>query len=210
LKFPWQSKANALLRLGRFDEAELLYQQAMALNRHIGDDEGLAHTLRGLGEIAWRRGDAVAAEKYVRDNEVLCRKLNNERGLSFTAQLLGDAARTRGDWGVATERYAEALARMERMGNRLGLCEVLAGCGHLAVATGHHDLAARWLGMARAGFDALGAKLTPYEEGVIAASLNACARHLDARTMQRATNDGVQDWHDADVMRVVDTLQRMI
>jgi predicted ATPase/DNA-binding XRE family transcriptional regulator len=209
LKFPWQSKADMLRRLGRFDEAEALFQQALALNRRNGDDEGLAHTLRGLGEIAYRRGDTESAEKYIRENEVLCRKLNHERGLSWTAHHYGDIARVRGDWREAAERYADALTQMNQLGDRYGACEVLTDCAQLAVLTGHYDLAARWLGMARAGFDALGAKLTPYKESLIADTLNTYAQHLDGQTMQRATNDGAQDWRDGDITRVVDALQTM-
>jgi hypothetical protein len=75
------------------------------------------------------------------------------------------------------------------------------------VATKRCDLAARWLGTARAGLSALGAKLTPYEQGLIDASLNACAQHLDARMMQQAASAGAQDWKDADLTRVIDALQ---
>jgi len=44
---------------------------------------------------------------------------------------------------------------------------------------------------------------------VLEATLSACARHLDAQAMQRATNDGAQDWHNGDIARVIDALQTM-
>jgi tetratricopeptide (TPR) repeat protein len=202
LEYPWQNKAYTLLRLGRFDEAEVLYQQAMTLNIRIGDDEGLAHTLRGLGEIAWRRGDAGTAEKHLRDNEALCGKLNDMRGLSWTAQQLGNAARTHEDWHAAAARYAEALAQMDRMGDRWGACEVLAECGHLAVATSRFELAAYWIGMAQTGFRALDAKLTPYESGLIAADLQRCAAHLEPEVLQQALERGAQGWHERDTAQL--------
>lgn len=209
LKFPWQSKADTLLRMGRFGEAEALYQQAMALNKRIHDEEGLAHTLRGLGEIAWRRGEADLAERFFRDNEAICRKLDHQRALLLTWQHYGNIARVRGQWREASAQYAHALERMRSMGDQRGLSEVLAECAHLAVATGRYDLAARWLGMARAGFGSLGAKLTPYEEDVLAASQNACAQHLDTQAMQRATSEGAQDWRNGDVSRVIEELRAM-
>jgi predicted ATPase/transcriptional regulator with XRE-family HTH domain/Tfp pilus assembly protein PilF len=209
LKFPWQSKADTLLRLGRFDEGEILYQQAMALNKRIHDDEGLAHTLRGLGVIAWQRGDADAAEAHFRENEIIAKRLNHQHALSWTRQHYGNVARIRGQWREASEQYAYALERMSNLGDQWALCDALAECAHLAVATGHYDLAARWLSMARAGLSALGAKLTPYEDSVLEATLSACARHLDAQAMQRATNDGAQDWHNGDIARVIDALQTM-
>jgi tetratricopeptide (TPR) repeat protein len=209
LKFPWQSKADTLLRLGRIDEAEALYEQALALNKRIHDEEGLAHCLRGLGEIAWRRGDADLAERHLRENEAICRKLNHQRALLWTREHYGNIETVRHHLRAAGEHYAQALERMSSMGDQRGLAEVLAECAHLAVATGRHDLAARWLAMARAGLSALGAKLTPYEEGVIRASENACAQHLDAQTLQRAAVEGVQCWRDADITQVVDDLRAL-
>ncbi len=182
--------------------------RAMALNQQIGDEEGLRHTLQGLGEIAWRRGDADVAEKYLRETEAICRKLNH-------------AARTLVDGATVWQRGADArrMARMpantmprrwrkcSSMGDQWGACEVLAECAHLAVATRHYDLGARWLGMAQVGFRALGARLTPYEEGLIEASLKACAQHLDANALTQAAQAGAQDWHNADVARAVAALQ---
>lgn len=194
LKFPWQSKADTLLRMGRFDEARALYEKALALNKRIGDDEGLAHTLRGLAEVAWRCGDAEIAEQHLRENEVICRKLNHTRALSWTAQQFGNVARTRGDWHKARDCYADALTQMQRMGDSWGLCEVLVECGHLAVAQQDPALAARCLGIAQAGWHAIGAKLTPHEQGLIAASLHECAQHLDDETLQQLLHQGTDDW----------------
>ena len=210
LKFPWQSKADTLLRLGRFDEAETLYQQAAALNKRIHDEEGLAHTYRGLGEIAWRRGDAAAAEAFFRQNEAICLRLNHAHALSWTHQHRGNIARVRGQWREAALQYAEALTQMSRLGNRHGICEVLLEGAHLAVQMGQYALAAQWLGMGQAGLDALGAKLTPYENGLIALSSNACAQQLDAQTMRHATQAGVHRWQAWEIDGVIAALQHSV
>jgi tetratricopeptide (TPR) repeat protein len=194
LKFPWQSKADTLLRMGQFDEAKTLFEKAMGLNKRIGDEEGLAHTLRGLSEVAWRCGDAATAEQRLRENEIICRKLNHARALSWTAQQFGNVARTRGDWRKARECYADALTQMQRMGDSWGLCEVMVECGHLATAQQNYVLAVRWLGIAQAGWQAIGAKLTAYEHGLIAASLDESTQHLDADVLQQLLHQGADDW----------------
>jgi tetratricopeptide (TPR) repeat protein len=204
LKFPWQSKADTLLR---FDQAEGLYRQAMALNQRIGDEEGLAHTLRGLGEIAWRRGDAELAEGLLRQNEEICRRLNHTRGLSWTSQQLGNIARVRSDWRTAAQHYADALTQLERMGDRWGLCEVLAECGHLAVAMGRYALAARWLSIAEEGFRELDAKLTAYEHALISSSRDQCERQLGAEALHSTSLDAIANWHAEGVAPVVETLR---
>ena len=178
LKFPWQSKADTLSRLGRFAEAKILYENAMALNRRIGDEEGLAHTLRGLAEVACRGGDAATAERLLRENETICRKLNHARGLSWTAQQFGSIARVRGDWQAARNHYNEAMAQMEAMGDAWGRCDVLAMRGHLAVAEGNYAQAEQDLQDAQAGWQQLGANLTPFERAEIERSLAQCRTRM--------------------------------
>ncbi len=182
LKFPWQSMADTLLRMGRFDEAEKFYRQAMALNKVIGDEEGLAHTLRGLGESAWRQGDADTAERLLQDNAAICRRLNHARALSWTAQQLGNVARTRGHWQQAADYYANAMAEMERLGDQSGLCEVFAEYAQLAVLQQDYAEAVRWLDKAQVGWRAIGAKLTPYEQRQIDGILEQCKLHLTPST----------------------------
>ena len=194
LKFPWQSKADTLLRLGRFDEAKTLYEKAQHLNARIGDEEGLAHTLRGLADIAWRTGDPDTAESLVRENEVICRRLNHARALSWTAQLFGNIARVRGDWPVADTHYADAFAQMERMGDEWGMCDITAEQAHLAASQHDYFRAVRGIGMAQAGWNSLNATLTGYEQNLLDTTLNICTRHLTHKQLQQALQNGAEAW----------------
>ncbi len=178
LKFHWQSKADTLQRLGRLDEAKVLYEKAMALNQRIGDEEGYAHTLRGLAEIACHKGDADTAEQLLRENEVICRRLNHARGLSWTSQLFGSVAKLRDDWPAARDHYNDALVQMETMGDAWGQCNVLTALGHLSIAEGDYTLALLNLQKAQEGWHKLGATLTPYEQAEIEAGIEQCRRHL--------------------------------
>jgi predicted ATPase/DNA-binding XRE family transcriptional regulator len=203
LKFPWQNKADLLLRLGRLDDAAALYEQAMALNKRIGDEEGMAHTLRGLGEVAWRRGDTITAEHYFRENDVIARKLHHAIGLALTQKHFGNIACVRGHWAEAAEHYAEALTQMSQMGDRRGVCEVLAACVHLAVVTGRFELAAQWLSMAEVGFRPLNAKLTPHELSLMETYLAQCTTQLAPDVLAQALARGAQIWDEGDVEQVV-------
>ncbi len=186
LKFPWQSKADLLQRLERLDEASALYQKAMALNREIQDDEGVAHTLRGLAEIALRRGEPDIAWRLLAENEVICHRLRNAHALTTTHLLFGDAARLRGDTETACERYAQTLEQAHTMGEQHVICKALIACARLAIAVGRLDLAARMLAMAQAGHAALGTQLTANESNSVATSLAQCAAALPARRLPRS------------------------
>lgn len=199
MKFPWQSKADVLVRLGRFDEAEAYYRKAMALNRKIEDEEGLAHTLRGLAEIAWRRGDPDTAEILLRENETICHALKHARALSWTAQQLGNVARVRGQWRKAEKFYAAALAQLERMGDRWGMCEALIEAALLRAATRRWAAGARALGAAQAGIAGVGGHLTEYERGLFDECRRACAAALSAQDFAAAWAAGGQDWREGNV-----------
>jgi tetratricopeptide (TPR) repeat protein len=199
MKFPWQSKADVLARLGRFDEAEAYYRKAMALNRKIEDEEGLAHTLRGLAEIAWRRGDPDTAEELLRQNEAICHKLQHARALSWTAQQFGNVARVRGQWRAAEKFYAAALAQLEGMGDRWGVCETLIECALLCAATRRFAAGAHLLGAAQAGMAAVGGHLTIYERGLFDECRNASAAALSKKEFAAAWAAGAQIWRDGRV-----------
>ncbi len=171
-RFPWESKADTLLRLGRDGEARALYEQTLALNRRIKDDEGIAHTLRGLAVIACRAGDVELAERFVRENESICARMEHKRGLSQSAQLYGDIARARADLPRARERYLEALEQFDKMGDSWGRCNVQAALGQVMAALGDAAQARQCFAAAQAGWQSLGAKLTPYEEDAIRATLS--------------------------------------
>jgi len=206
LKFPWQSKADLLLRLDRLDEAAALYEQAMALNRRIGDEEGLAHTLRGLGEIAWRRGDATTAESCIQENEAIAHKLHHAIGLALAQKHFGNIAAVRRQWNEAAKYYAEALSQMSQMGDLRGLCEVLAACAHLAVTTQQFEVAVQWLGMAETGFRSLNAKLTQPETKRMEFSRTECVERLAPDVFAQATAHGTQLWIKGDITQVIGVL----
>ena len=193
-KFAWQSKADTLLRLGQFDEAKTLYQKALTHNQTIEDEEGIAHMLHGLAEVAWRNGDVLTAEQRLIENEVICQKLNHSRATSWTMQQLGNVARTRGDWRKAGAYYADAHAQMLRMGDTWGLCEALTEYAHLAVAKHDCARAAQCLSIAQAGWHTIGAKLTQYEQSTITTSLNTCVKHIEPTMMAYLLQQGQDDW----------------
>jgi hypothetical protein len=61
--------------------------------------------------------------------------------------------------------------------------------------------------MAQAGFRALGAKLTPYEAGLIAASLDACAEALGPEALELAMASGGRLWDTNGAAAVIAALR---
>ena len=59
---------------GDLARAETLWQESLALYREIGDIGGIASSLKGVGMIAYRKGDHIAAISLLEESLTLQRK----------------------------------------------------------------------------------------------------------------------------------------
>jgi tetratricopeptide (TPR) repeat protein len=89
---------------GWFDSAKLRFERC-------GDEVGLAHSLHGLGLVAWKDGDYPQAEAFLRD------ALRMWQSLGFRWELaqcipghLADVARAAGNLTEAMILYQECLS----------------------------------------------------------------------------------------------------
>ncbi len=82
-------RAEALLKLGRIDEAERDGARALALTRKIGDRLEEGATLRVLASIAYARGDRAAARASIDSAEELLRRTGESFELARTALANG-------------------------------------------------------------------------------------------------------------------------
>jgi hypothetical protein len=56
-----------MFQLGRVDEAEALYREALAIAVQVGRATTIARTRRGLAEILLQRGDVAGAGEHLRE-----------------------------------------------------------------------------------------------------------------------------------------------
>jgi transcriptional regulator with AAA-type ATPase domain/tetratricopeptide (TPR) repeat protein len=112
----WCAVPDALLKLGRTDEAYGKLEEDLAIVSHYGMPPTAAAVRRRLGEIALARGDLPRARAAL---EVALRDLEGtgagfERTLVFAA--LGDLVRREGDVPAGEALLRDAFAELERMG----------------------------------------------------------------------------------------------
>jgi len=115
-------------------------EEALAMFRAIGDQDGVAHALNALGDAVlmsgeesfeWAAlGDAVlpsAKESFERAAAAygealgLFRDQGNQRGIAGVLTNLGNLAWERGDHDRATDLHREALALYRKIGNERGV-----------------------------------------------------------------------------------------
>ena len=141
---------------GWFDAAKLRFERC-------GDKVGLAHSLHGLGLVAFTDGSYSQAEAC------LCDALAMWQSLGFTWELarcipghLADVARAAGNLDDAMILYQECLSLNWDRQDLENVSWSLAGLAVVAAADGQLDLAVRLMGLADRFEERTGAPLTPH------------------------------------------------
>ena len=139
-----------------FDAAKLRFERC-------GDEVGLAHSLHGLGLVAFTDGLYPQAEAFLRDALVVW------RSLGFTWELarcipghLADVARAAGNLTDAMVLYQECLSLNWDRQDLENVSWSLAGLAVIAASDGQLDLAVRLMGLADRFEERTGAPLTPH------------------------------------------------
>jgi predicted ATPase/DNA-binding SARP family transcriptional activator len=108
---------------GRWDEAELAYEEAEALWSEPRDDWGRSFALNSLAAITWRRGQLDEADRIARESLALLPSVGDRWFASRTLLLMGYIALARGDNAHAATLLGAAEALRREVGARLMVFE---------------------------------------------------------------------------------------
>ena len=111
-----QNTPDSLTTLGyqarreeRLRDASDLFSEAVRLSREASDQEALARSLTGLGQIERDLGKSSAALRNYEEAASIYRSLSDELRLAHTVRHIGDIHRHDGSLGQAERCYEEAL-----------------------------------------------------------------------------------------------------
>ena len=110
------SMGNALIRMGRFDDAIAQYDSALDLCNSVGDHQIDATLIGNKGFTHYLAGNLERAEEEIKTAIGQLSPEQNDVWLGSFWHNFGLVARTRGDLVVAEERFAEARRIFERSG----------------------------------------------------------------------------------------------
>jgi DNA-binding CsgD family transcriptional regulator len=114
---PWTDDyVDALLELGRIDEAEEVLDRWEADAKRLGRQRVLAHVLRCRGQVAAARGDIDEAMALLDDAAARHKELADPYGRARALLTLGVARRRALQKRAARDAIAEALAGFEQLG----------------------------------------------------------------------------------------------
>ncbi len=146
------ARASALLGVANFDryqnlaaDAEQAAEEALALYRRLGDDQGIANTLTQLGAIYEHQGEYQRAIETLEEAQKLLRALDSNERLSFALVALGAMKQIDGRVDEAVGHYEESLALSRQRGDRNAMLSALINLGEVADLRGDRERARRLL-----------------------------------------------------------------
>lgn len=116
-------------------------EQALAINRTVGNRHGEAFNLNTLGLVAQAQGDSAVARACQEQALAINRATGNRIGEAFNLNHLGMMAQEEGDYTTARACYEQALALSRAIGNRTGEAFNLNNLGLLAKELGDYETA---------------------------------------------------------------------
>ncbi|HYO50551.1 MAG TPA: tetratricopeptide repeat protein, partial [Chloroflexia bacterium] len=166
---PSLARARALYHAGRmdcergeYDQAEKLFEESLALCRHLGDGKGIAYALLGLGMTSRWQGHYEQAVTYERESLAESRRVGEKwcaaRALIQLGVVLGTDL---GEYEQGRAAHIEGLDLFRELEDQWGIAAALNNLG-VVVGRGMSEYgeAVPWLEESLACFRGLGDKLT--------------------------------------------------
>src|SRR3989454_524534 len=122
--------------LGEYAAAHDRIEACISIARDAGDREGLALSLRELGNLAYVKGDHASAKSAYEESLVHCRAIDDRHGIAAVLHNLGSVALGQEDYSRARQFYEESLTLERELGDRTGEAITLNGLGTAARAQG--------------------------------------------------------------------------
>jgi tetratricopeptide (TPR) repeat protein len=141
---------------GEYDQAVAMFEEALALQRQLGDPWGATVSLNGLGHVAHAQGDVTRAASIFEESLALSRRIGNTAFIAMSLHGLGRVAHARGDGREATSLQQEGIQLSRGIGDAGLVVTGLEDFSWLTTACGDYQRAALLGGAAEAMREDLG------------------------------------------------------
>ncbi len=205
-------RARALVGAGRLSNEATDYtaarghhQEALDIQRSIGDRHGVAMSLVNLGIAAHGQGNLTLARTRYAESLAIQEELGNDRGIAISLNNLGRLAGELGLLEEAQTQFQRSLGIRERLGDQRGMAISLDGLGEVTFQRGDFETSRgyynRSLEIQRELGDRQGMAESLLRLGVIAAGQGSCdeAREKMREALETLTGTG-------DRLRLADAL----
>jgi predicted ATPase/class 3 adenylate cyclase len=125
---------SAMLARARVDyaEARRLLEECIEAQRQLGDEAGVAFSIKDLGNLEVDQGNIEGAEKLYRESLAEWRRLGDQEGIAQTLNNIGFIAQIKGDQDEAMKLLEESLVLFRQLRDKQGIARALM---NIAVST---------------------------------------------------------------------------
>jgi len=124
---------------GDLEQAQVSYEESLAVSTRSGDKLQKSQSLRGLAALAYMRGDFELAKSLIGQALELSREANDEFGLAASYARLADIANAEDDFETARDLSAKALAIYRKLDYKEGISAKLNNLGVAVFALGDYE-----------------------------------------------------------------------
>ena len=175
------SNLGRLAQKQREFPASLLYlEEALAVNRAIGNRSGESLNLGNLGVTASLQGDAVQAERCFLQALDISRELGDRAWQTTLLCNLGNILCDRNELDAAEEHFAESLALSMEIGRKVGVWLALDGFAFVAIERANYAEAVRRFSAAKRLWETSGNVNRQIDRAEFERALDVLREHLGA------------------------------
>lgn len=124
----------ALAGLDRFSDALAYNEESLAINRRLGDEEGVGRALFNMSELAFLMKDYPASQRYSEQVLEIAHKLGNVEGEAYSSTLLGDLELAQGRPAEAKVHITRGLVLFRDLEQQNGVLDCLVRLAKVAAA----------------------------------------------------------------------------
>jgi len=136
-----QKLGQVLEIIGKYNEAEESYQQALELAVQQKDQRGQGLVQTALGELYRKQGRYDEAVEWLNRARVMFEALGDQEGIGRVLHFSGTVAAHRANFAEARGLYEESLVIRRALNDRANTASLLSNLGVVARAQGDLDLA---------------------------------------------------------------------
>jgi DNA-binding CsgD family transcriptional regulator/tetratricopeptide (TPR) repeat protein len=126
---------------GDYERARVAHKASLAIYRSLGDERGVATSLRNLGSVASSQGDHGQATELLEEGLTLLRQRGTDTDVVRVLTTLGTLAGYQEKHARAVEWFEEALSLARKTGDVRGVAVSLGNLGHATLAQGDPERA---------------------------------------------------------------------
>jgi serine/threonine protein kinase/tetratricopeptide (TPR) repeat protein len=172
-----RAEAEALLNLGKIDEAKRALSDAQQAAHAVGDNDSAAYASFALGKLRLQQEDLSEARAALEEAQRIWRKNGDRTYAALTSMLLGIVSGAEGNLHQAQNACEQALAVSRELGDKTTYARMLLFLGDVLAVEGNLPQAHQRYSQAAAIMAELGSKTYENRSDLALAQLSIAEHH---------------------------------